>query len=176
MALHGIGTPSGDPVPMSADGKAALEGANAQALRLGHTTIDPAHLLLALIEAGGGGPRAARGRRDSQRGARARQRRRPGRCVRPRASRDDGPRRPIWPTCAPAIRSRCGSAPTPTRSATSAIRRSTRTCSSCILVNDTIVAQLLREHGIDERLLRETFGLRRPARLSARRRYPSTVA
>ena len=27
-----------------------------------------------------------------------------------------------------------------------------------ILVNDTIVAQLLRDHGIHERLLRETFG------------------
>jgi ATP-dependent Clp protease ATP-binding subunit ClpC len=60
VALHGVGTPASDVVPFSAEAKAALEGANHQALALGHTTIGPAHLLLALIDVGGGGARALR--------------------------------------------------------------------------------------------------------------------
>lgn len=61
VALHGASPPrSGDGLPISAETKAALEGANARALALGHTTIDPAHLLLAVLDAGGGAARALR--------------------------------------------------------------------------------------------------------------------
>ncbi len=62
VALQGSGPPSGQgPIaPFSSDAKTALEGANRQALRLGHTVIEPAHVLLALLDAGGGAARALR--------------------------------------------------------------------------------------------------------------------
>jgi ATP-dependent Clp protease ATP-binding subunit ClpA len=47
-------------MPIGADGKVALEGANTQALRRGHTIIGPADLLLALMDAGGGATRTLR--------------------------------------------------------------------------------------------------------------------
>jgi len=156
VALHGIGTPSDDPVPMSADGKAALEGANAQALRLGHTTIDPAHLLLALIEAGGGVralreagaiPSEVRERAHAAAGTVRATARQPGdgpathvddlRAGHPVAVRLGADAYPIGDLGHPQVDAQL---------------------LELILVNDTIVAQLLREHGIDERLLRETFG------------------
>ncbi len=61
VALHGSApTSPRDPLPFSAEAKGALQGANTHALRLGQTVIDPAHLLLALLDAGGGAARALR--------------------------------------------------------------------------------------------------------------------
>jgi ATP-dependent Clp protease ATP-binding subunit ClpA len=47
-------------MPVSAEAKAALEGANTQALKRGHTIIGAADILLALLVAGGGAARALR--------------------------------------------------------------------------------------------------------------------
>ena len=69
VALHGSSPArSGERLPISTETKAALEGANARALALGHTTIDAAHLLLAVLDAGGGAARALReaGRRPAR--------------------------------------------------------------------------------------------------------------
>ncbi len=160
VALHGIGTPSDDPVPMSADGKAALEGANTQALRLGHTTIDPAHLLLALIEAGGG----ARALREA--GAIASE-------VRERANAAAGTVRATarQPADGPATHLddlRAGH-PVAVRLGADGYPigdlghpQVDAHLLTLILVNDTIVGQLLRERGIDEDLLRATFGSPEP--------------
>ena len=157
VALHGIGTPSDDPLPIGADGKAALEGANSQALRLGHTTIDPAHLLLALIEAGGGGARAlreagaipseVRERANAAAGMRRATGRQPDdgpathlddlRAGRPVAVRLGADAYPIGDLGHPQVDAHL---------------------LELILAGDTIVAQLLRDQGVDERLLRETFG------------------
>jgi ATP-dependent Clp protease ATP-binding subunit ClpA len=156
VALHGIGTPSDDPVPMSADGKASLEGANAQALRLGHTTIEPAHLLLALIEVGGGAralreagaiPSEVRERAHAAAGT-----------VRAGAGRPaDGPADPGSDLRAGRpVAVRLGADDNPIGDL--GHPQVDAQLLELILVNDTIVAQLLRDHGIDERLLRETFG------------------
>ncbi len=61
VALQGVG-PGAEPgwSQFSAEAKAALEGANAQALALGHTTIEPAHLLLAVLDADGAARRVLR--------------------------------------------------------------------------------------------------------------------
>jgi len=61
VAHDGVGAAtSGEWMPFSAEAKAALEGANAQALALGHTTIEPAHLLLAVLDADGPARRVLR--------------------------------------------------------------------------------------------------------------------
>ena len=62
VALQGNGAPrdNDDPLPIGAEAKEALEGANTQALQRGHTVIDPAHLLLALLDGSGGAARALR--------------------------------------------------------------------------------------------------------------------
>ncbi len=61
VALHGVGAGAvGEWMQFSPEAKAALEGANAQALALGHTTIDPAHLLLAVLDAEGTARRVLR--------------------------------------------------------------------------------------------------------------------
>lgn len=61
VALHGVGSEARqEMVQLSPDAMAALEGANAQALALGHTTIDPAHLLLAVLDADGPARRVLR--------------------------------------------------------------------------------------------------------------------
>jgi ATP-dependent Clp protease ATP-binding subunit ClpC len=61
VGLHGSGAaPTNGMMPFSAEATAAVTGANAQALGLGHTVIDTAHLMLALLDAGGGGARALR--------------------------------------------------------------------------------------------------------------------
>ena len=61
VALHGVGSEvRQEMVQLSHDALAALEGANAQALALGHTTIDPAHLLLAVLDADGPARRVLR--------------------------------------------------------------------------------------------------------------------
>ena len=171
VALHGIGTPSDDPAPMSADGKAALEGANSQALRLGHTTIDPAHLLLAVIEAGGGAralreagaiPSEVRERANAAAGTLRATARQPDdgpathlddlRAGRPVAVRLGADAYPIGDMGHPQVDAHL---------------------LELILAGDTIVAQLLRDQGVDERLLRETFGPADPApdRAAATRRW-----
>ena len=161
VAVLGIGTASSDPAPFSADAKAALERANRQALSVGHTTIDPAHLLLALLEVGGGGARALR-----ESGAT------PGE-VRERAKAAAGQPRPahIQAPFGPgnhlhALRSghpvavRLGRDGQPLGdlghpSLDAALLE-------LMLVNDTTAARLLRAHGIDELVLRETFVPRDP--------------
>jgi ATP-dependent Clp protease ATP-binding subunit ClpA len=61
VALNGSGPArTADALPISAEAKAALEGANRQALLRGHTIIGPADVLLALLDAGGGAARALR--------------------------------------------------------------------------------------------------------------------
>jgi ATP-dependent Clp protease ATP-binding subunit ClpC len=61
VALHGSRPArSADPMPIGAETKAALEGANRQALLRGHTIIGPADVLLALLAVGGGAARALR--------------------------------------------------------------------------------------------------------------------
>jgi ATP-dependent Clp protease ATP-binding subunit ClpA len=122
VALNGSGpAPTSGMMPFSSDATAAVTGANAQALALGHTTIDAAHLLLALLDAGGGGARALR-----EAGAI------PGE-VRERA------------TAAAGI----GALGNP--SADAQLLR-------LMLVNDTVAARLLRDHGIDEARLNAVFG------------------
>jgi ATP-dependent Clp protease ATP-binding subunit ClpA len=156
VAVQGIGAPARDPAPVGADAKAAFERANAQALAVGHTTIDPAHLLLALLEIGGGGARALR-----ESGAT------PG-DVRERAKAAAGQPRPTM-SQAPfgpgnhvhALRSghpvavRLGGDGLPLGdlghpSLDAALLE-------LLLVNDSVAARLLRAHGIDEQVLRETF-------------------
>ncbi len=156
VAVQGIGTSASDPAPFSADAKAALERANRQALTVGHTTIDPAHLLLALLEVGGSGARALR-----ESGAT------PG-DVRERAKAAAGQPRPAQSN-APfgpgnhlhALRSghpvavRLGGDGRPLGdlghpSLDAALL-------ALMLANDTTAARLLRAHGIDEVVLRETF-------------------
>ncbi len=134
VALQGIGTPTSEAVPISADAKAALEAANRQALALGHTTIDPAHLLLALLEVGGDGARALReagaipGEVRERAGAAA------GAAARPAVE-------PVGPTIAGIGQPQLDAH-----------------VLQLILGAGGRVAQLLREHGIDEGLLREHFG------------------
>jgi ATP-dependent Clp protease ATP-binding subunit ClpA len=54
VGLDGIGDSGpGEMLQFTAEALAALEGANGQALARGHTTIDPAHLLLAVLDADG---------------------------------------------------------------------------------------------------------------------------
>lgn len=54
VGLHGVGeTAAGELLQFTPEALAALEGANEQALSRGHTTIDPAHLLLAVLGADG---------------------------------------------------------------------------------------------------------------------------
>ncbi len=54
VGLRGVGDdPGGEWLAFTPEAKAALEGANEQALSRGHTTIDPAHVLLAVLDADG---------------------------------------------------------------------------------------------------------------------------
>jgi len=134
VALQGIGTPTSEAAPISTDAKAALEAANRQALALGHTTIDPAHLLLALLEVGGDGARALR-----ESGAI------PGE-VRERAGAAAGAAAP--PAAEPVGATIAGIGRPQLDAHVLAL----------ILSADGPVAHLLREHGIDEALLHEQFG------------------
>jgi ATP-dependent Clp protease ATP-binding subunit ClpA len=167
---------------LSVAAKAALEGANGEALKRGHTIIDPAHLLLSLLDSGGGATRALR-----EAGAT------PGE-VRERANAAAGSG--SWPAQPPA-----GSPPSPTAPtdpAEDALAPAPPAAQSTpldhsqalrdgapvrvtldtdrfpigdlghprvdvrllelMLVKDTPVARLLRDHGIDEARLRELFG------------------
>jgi len=54
VALDGVGdATAAEMLQFSPEARAALEGANQQALQRGHTTIDPAHLLLSVLDADG---------------------------------------------------------------------------------------------------------------------------
>jgi ATP-dependent Clp protease ATP-binding subunit ClpC len=54
VGQRGVGDlPAGAMLQFTPEAKTALEGANEQALARGHTTIDPAHLLLAVLDADG---------------------------------------------------------------------------------------------------------------------------
>jgi len=135
---------TGDPMPISAEAKAAFEGANAQALSRGHTTIDAAHLLLALLDAGGGVPRALR-----EAGA-------PPGAVRERAAAGAGANAGSPPHATPA---------TAVGGTIADIGRPHLDAYllELILGADGPVARLLREHGIDEIRLREAFGPANPS-------------
>jgi ATP-dependent Clp protease ATP-binding subunit ClpC len=135
VALHGSSPAgTGDGLPISAETKAALEGANAQALALGHTTIDVAHLLLAILQAGGGAARALR-----EAGAA------------PSAVRDR----------ANAVAGAGAQAP-PAQAVTADDAAADAAMLGLVLRRDGAVARLLHEHGIDAALLRERFGLADP--------------
>ncbi len=135
VALQGSGgTPTRDAIPFTAEATATLKGANAQALALGHTTIGIAHLLLALMEAGGGGARALR-----EAGAI------PGE-VRERAlavagGRSSPARGPVGATIADIGRAQLDAH-----------------LLELILAAGGPVAHLLRAQGVDESLLGERFG------------------
>jgi len=176
VALQGAtAAPIRNWLPFSPEATAALEGANGQALSRGHTVIDPAHLLLALMEAGG---RAARALREA--GAA------PG-AVRERASAAAGsgpqalpsPMAPEAPRPLPGVPPTGGAAPERSDHAADLRNhdpvpvtlgadarpigdlgnpRVDARLLELLLVNDTIAARLLRGHGIDEILLREVFG------------------
>jgi ATP-dependent Clp protease ATP-binding subunit ClpC len=134
VALHGSSPARpGDGLPISTETKAALEGANARALALGHTTIDPAHLLLAVLDAGGGAARALR-----EAGA-------PPGAVRERATAAAG----SGQTAA------AGGVDGPSTAAGDA---DDAALLALVLRKNGAVARLLREHGIDEQRLREAFG------------------
>jgi ATP-dependent Clp protease ATP-binding subunit ClpA len=161
VALQGTGTPSSDPVPFSAEAKAALEGANGEALALGHTVIDPAHILLALLDAGGGGARAlreagaipgeVRERATAAAGTTRRTDRQPtrGRADHARDLRDGHPVTVTLGEDAFPLGD-LGNANVDAR------------LLDLLLVNDTAAARLLRAHGIDEARLRDALGPQPP--------------
>jgi ATP-dependent Clp protease ATP-binding subunit ClpC len=61
VGQRGVGdVPPGALLQFTPEAKAALEGANEQALSRGHTTINPAHLLLAVLDAEGDARRVLR--------------------------------------------------------------------------------------------------------------------
>lgn len=177
VALQGSGpAPVSGPLPFSAEATAALTGANTQALALGHTTIDPAHLLLALLDAGGGGARAVREAgaipselREWARGAAGR----PAHAwsahpavdpqAAPRGAPPPRPPVPARPTDhAAALRAgdpvsvALGGDPVPIGDL--GHPAVDRRLLELMLVNDTRAAQLLRAHGVDEARLRLAFG------------------
>ena len=176
VALQGsTAAPIRNWLPFSPEATGALEGANGQALARGHTVIDPAHLLLALMEAGGPAARALR-----EAGAV------PGQ-VRERATAaaGSGPQElpdpitlPPPPEMAAAARGGVGRLersdhaddlrngdPVPVVLGMDARGigdlghpNVDRRLLELMLVNDSVTARLLRAHGIDEILLGEVFG------------------
>lgn len=164
VALQGSGpAPVTGPVPFSAEATAALGAANGQALALGQTTIDPAHVLLALLDAGGGGMRALR-----ETGAIPSE-------VRERARATAGQDPRAWTAYAPL-----DAAVGPPADHGAALRGGDpvsvtlgadrfplgdlgnpdvdRRLLALMLVNDTRATRLLRAHGIDDARLREALG------------------
>lgn len=162
VAVLGIGTSSSEPVPFSADAKAALERANRQALTIGHTTIDPAHLLLALLEVGGGGARALRESGATPADVRERAKAAAGQ---PRPAHSNAPFGPG--NHLHALRS---GHPVAVRLGGDGLALGDLGHPSLdaallelMLVQDSAAARLLRAHGIDELVLRETFAPREPS-------------
>lgn len=159
VGLRGVGdAPAGGFMQFAPEAKAALEGANDQALARGHTTIDPAHLLLSVLDADGGARRAlreadlivadVRERADAAAG-RPRKRRLPpaggARADHAEALRDGAPVTvtlgqdafPIGDLGHPRVDARL---------------------LGLLLVNDTPAARLLRAHGIDEAAIAAALG------------------
>jgi ATP-dependent Clp protease ATP-binding subunit ClpC len=144
VALQGVG-PGAEPgwTQFSAEAKAALDGANAQALALGHTTIDPAHLLLAVLDSDGVARRVLR---ESELTVAE---------VRERAIAAAGRPAPEGSPSGPPL--------------DEGLRRDDardlrdRQMLELMLVEDTPAARLLRAHGIDEAAIREALGPRGPA-------------
>ena len=161
VALHGVGGGTKDGwTQFGPEAQAALEASNEQALALGHTTIDPAHLLLAVLDADGAARRVLRESEATVADVRERALAAAGRPA-PAAS---GPAPPAG-------------APRPARADHAQQLRSGGPVSvillpdhvpigdlgrpavdarllALMLVNDTPAARLLREHGIDEAVIR----------------------
>jgi len=133
VALSGVGDGTlEDWSQFAPETKAALEGANEQALALGHTTIEPAHLLLAVLDADGAARRVLR---ESELIVAD---------VRERATATAGRARPAG---------RASGAVTPPDGRDVDARLLT-----LMLVNDTPGGRLLREHGINEAAVRAALG------------------
>jgi hypothetical protein len=170
VALQGVG-PGAPPgwTQFSAEAKAALEGANTQALALGHTTIEPAHLLLAVLDADGVARRVLRESALTVADVRERAIAAAGRPARvpgpdapdlgypPRANRDHaGDLRAGHP-----VTVQLGGDPFPTGDLGSP--NVDARLLALMLVNDTPGARFLRAHGVDEAAIREALGPRSPA-------------
>ncbi len=165
VALQGVG-PGAEPgwTQFSAEAKAALEGANAQALALGHTTIGPAHLLLAVLDADGVARRVLRESELTVADVRERALQAAGR---PAPAADAGASDPGYPPrgnrdhaadlrAGHPVTVQLGGDPFPTGDLghPSVDAR----LLALMLVNDTPGARLLREHGIDEAVVRAALG------------------
>ena len=154
VALEGNGPSSTTGVmPFSAEAKAALDGANAEALKRGHTTIDPAHVLLALLDAGGGATRALREAGAIPGEVRERANAVAGGELPPPSARRHDHAQGLRDGAA-VIVSLAGELPLGDLGHPGVDRR----LLELMLVKDTRAARLLREHGIDELRLAEVFG------------------
>ncbi|MEY2515779.1 MAG: hypothetical protein QOJ89_3137 [bacterium] len=166
VALQGVG-PGAEPgwTQFSAEAKAALEGANTQALALGHTTIDPAHLLLAVLDSDGVARRVLRESELTVADVRERAIAAAGRPAPagattpdlgdpPRANRDHADDlRAGHP-----VTVQLGSDPFPTGDL--GHPRVDAQLLALMLANDTPGARFLREHGIDEAAVRAALAPR----------------
>jgi len=138
VSVSGVGEGASDGwTQFAPETKAALEGANEQALALGHTTIEPAHLLLAVLDADGAARRVLR---ESELIVAD---------VRERATAAAG-RPPPRGIDAPVAAQRDQ-------------RANDARLLTMMLVSDTPGARLLRDHGIDEAAVRAALGPPDPA-------------
>ena len=148
-------------VPFTSEAKAALDGANVAALKRGHTIIDPAHVLLAVLDAGGGAGRALREARAIPGEVRERANAAAGAAPPPAQPR--GRENYLQALYAQALRD----------GRPVAVRLDERhppvgdigdpsvdaALLELILIKDSPAARLLRAHGIDEQRLGDAFGL-----------------
>ena len=161
VALDGVGdaTP-GEWLAFTPEAKAALEGANEQALSRGHTTIDPAHLLLSVLDSEGAARRVLRESELTVADVRERAVAAAG-SPQPREAGGAAPAGAGRPDHAEDLRFghpltiTLGQDPAPIgdlgHPATDA------QLLALMLVRDTPAARLLRAHGIDEALLRDAL-------------------
>jgi ATP-dependent Clp protease ATP-binding subunit ClpA len=166
VALHGVGSEvRQEMVQLSHDALAALEGANGQALALGHTTIDPAHLLLAVLDADGPARRVLR--ESGLTVAEVRDRATLTAGLGPPAGRSVPEEAPPAPSHEQRLRD--GDPVSVTLSADALPIGDLGHPSvdarllSLMLVNDTHAARFLRAHGVDEEAVREALGPHPPA-------------
>lgn len=158
VGLRGVGDESAaEWLAFTPDAKAALEGANEQALSRGHTTIEPAHLLLAVLDAEGVARRVLRETdlivadvRERAEAAAGRPRRpalpsKLGRADHQRALREGD-----------AVAVTLGQDPFPIGDL--GHPNTDGLLLALMLVNDTRAARLLREHGIDEAAIDAVLG------------------
>ena len=167
-------------MPFSAEAKVALEGANDEALKRGHTIIDVAHLLLAVLDAGGGATRALREAGAIPGDVRERANAAAGSAPQPAPGPTIGaappPDLPVAPRGSVARRERSDHAddlrhgdPVPVTLGVDGRGIGDlghpdvdRRLLELLLVNDTPAARLLRAHGIDEHRLRDALGSPEP--------------